>query len=172
MRPGRHGLSGRPSSTTWAGTGWTSAPSGSGVGLFELRVRSPIAGTILGQTVTLRGANLMATTDTRSVDEIIAEMTRRIVEKFDPLQVILFGSQARGDAHADSDVDLLVVFPHVENSFTTAVAILEELSGLGMAKDVVVTTPDEIEAWGKLIGTVLEPALREGRVLYERKSAA
>ena len=40
----------------------------------------------------------MATTNTRSVDEVIAEMTRRIVEKLDPLQVILFGSQARGDA--------------------------------------------------------------------------
>jgi uncharacterized protein len=114
----------------------------------------------------------MATTDTRSIDKIIAEMTRRIVEWFDPLQVILFGSHARGDAHADSDVDLLVVFPHVENTRLTAVAILDELSGLGVAKDVVVTTPDEIAAWGKLIGTVLEPALREGRVLYERKPAA
>jgi predicted nucleotidyltransferase len=39
----------------------------------------------------------IATTNTRSVDEIIAEMTRRIVEKLDPLQVSLFGSQARGD---------------------------------------------------------------------------
>jgi uncharacterized protein len=114
----------------------------------------------------------MATTDTRSVDEIVEEMTRRIVARFDPLQVILFGSRARGDAHEDSDVDLLVVFPHVENSRTMAVAILDELSGMGISKDIVVTTPDEIAAWGKLIGTVLEPALREGRVLYERGQAA
>jgi predicted nucleotidyltransferase len=114
----------------------------------------------------------VATKDTRSTDAIIDEMTRRIVERFDPLQVILFGSHARGDAHADSDVDLLVVFPHVENTRTAAVAILDELRGLGVAKDVVVTTPDEIAAWGKLIGTVLEPALREGRVLYDRDHAA
>ena len=109
----------------------------------------------------------MATTDTRSVDEIVEEMTRRIVARFDPLQVILFGSRARGDAHEDSDVDLLVVFPHVENSRTMAVAIRSELRGLGVAKDIVVTTPHEIATYSKLIGTVLEPALREGRVLYE-----
>jgi predicted nucleotidyltransferase len=106
------------------------------------------------------------------VDQIIAEMTLRIVKRFDPLQVILFGSQARGDAHVDSDIDLLVVVPHVENSRTAAVAILDELRGLGISKDVVVSTPEEIAAWGKPIGTVLEPALREGRVLYERDQAA
>jgi predicted nucleotidyltransferase len=38
---------------------------------------------------------MVATTDTRSIDETIAEMVRRIVERFDPLQVILFGSRAR-----------------------------------------------------------------------------
>jgi predicted nucleotidyltransferase len=114
----------------------------------------------------------MATTDSRSVDEIIQEMTRRIVARFDPLQVILFGSRARGDAHEDSDVDLLVVFPHVENSRTMAVAILDELADLPAFKDVVVTTPAEIAARGKLIGTVLEPALREGRVLHQRGVAA
>lgn len=114
----------------------------------------------------------MATTDARQVDEVIAEMTRRIVEKFDPLQVILFGSQARGDARPDSDVDLLVVFPHVGNTRLAAVAILDELSDMRAFKDIVVTTPAEIATWGKLIGTVLEPALREGRVLYERGMAA
>jgi predicted nucleotidyltransferase len=117
-----------------------------------------------GETVTM--------TNTRPIDAIIAEMVRRIVEKFDPLQVILFGSQARGDAHPDSDIDLLVVFPHVENSRTTAVAILDELSDMRAFKDIVVTTPDDIAARGELIGTVLEPALREGRVLYERGKAA
>lgn len=114
----------------------------------------------------------MATTDTRSVDKVVEDMTRRIVARFDPLQVILFGSRARGDAHEDSDVDLLVVFSHVENTRKMAVAILDELRGMGISKDIVVTTPDEIAAWGKLIGTVLEPALREGRVLYDRSQAA
>ena len=115
---------------------------------------------------------MVTTTDTRSIDAIISEMTRRIVERFDPLQVILFGSHARGEANADSDVDLLVVFPQVENTRIAAVAILDELRGAGVSKDVVVTTPDEIAAWGTLIGTVLEPALREGRVLYARGRAA
>ena len=39
----------------------------------------------------------------------IDRMVKRIVRKFHPQQVILFGSQARGDAGPDSDVDLLVV---------------------------------------------------------------
>jgi predicted nucleotidyltransferase len=74
--------------------------------------------------------------------------------------------------HADSDIDLLVVLPRVENSRTTAVVILDELSDLHVFTDVVVTTPDEIVARRHLIGTVLEPALREGRLLYERGHAA
>lgn len=114
----------------------------------------------------------MVASDAETADRIIAQMVRRIVEQFDPLQIILFGSRARGDARPDSDVDLLVVFPYVENSFTAAVAILDELSGMGLAKDVVVSTPEELAAYRHLIGTVFEPALREGRVLYERKSAA
>ena len=42
-------------------------------------------------------------------------MTDRIVEQFDPLKIILFGSHARGDATADSDIDLLVVFPVLDS---------------------------------------------------------
>ncbi len=36
-------------------------------------------------------------------------MVRRIVHRFRPERIILFGSHARGDAGPDSDVDLLVV---------------------------------------------------------------
>ena len=104
----------------------------------------------------------MTSTNTRSVDEIIAEMTRRIVEKFDPLQVILFGSQARGDAHADSDVDLLVVFPHVENTRLAAVAILDELSDMRGVQGHCRHDARRDRGWGKLIGNVLEPALARG----------
>jgi hypothetical protein len=42
------------------------------------------------------------------------------------------------------------------------------LGDLPVSKDVIVTTPEEIDRRGDLVGTVLRPALREGRVLYER----
>ena len=45
-----------------------------------------------------------------SIDEQIQHMARRIAAEFDPDQIILFGSHARGEAGADSDVDLLVEF--------------------------------------------------------------
>jgi predicted nucleotidyltransferase len=111
----------------------------------------------------------MAVSDGRSTDEIIAEMTRRIVEKFDPLQVILFGSHARGDAHADSDVDLLVVFPHVEDNRRMRVDIRRALSDLPIAKDVIVATPDDLARSTNRLGSILRPAVREGRTLYAHR---
>ena len=46
-------------------------------------------------------------------DAAIAEITDRIVRQFEPERIILFGSQARGDADDRSDVDLLVVMPEM-----------------------------------------------------------
>ena len=54
------------------------------------------------------------------------------------------------------------------NKRMAAVAIRRALADLPVCKDIVVTTPEEITRRGDLIGTVLRPALREGKVLYER----
>ena len=103
-----------------------------------------------------------------SVTTVITEMVDRIVREFNPEKIILFGSQARGDAREYSDVDLLVVMPDGTDRRETAVAILDLLGDLPVAKDVIVTTPDEVSRRGHIVGTVLRPALREGSVLYER----
>lgn len=103
-----------------------------------------------------------------AIDDTLAIMTERIVSGFQPERIVLFGSYARGDAQPDSDVDLLIVMPDDTDRRQTAIAIHDALSGLGIAKDVVVTTPDLITRYGHLVGTVLRPALREGKVLYER----
>lgn len=105
---------------------------------------------------------------TTTAADHIAAMTARIVQEFAPLRVILFGSHARGEATPDSDVDLLVVMPTVENKRQTAIQIRRALAGFPVSKDVIVTTPEEIARRGHLVGTVLRPALREGAVLYER----
>ena len=106
--------------------------------------------------------------DEHEAQACIADMVNRIVDGFEPLKVILFGSYARGDAGRDSDVDLLVVLPHVENKREAAVQMRRLLADAPLPKDIVVTTPEEVERRGDVIGTVLRPALREGKVLYER----
>ena len=110
----------------------------------------------------------MSVTPNNATENVIAAMTERIVQQFDPLRIILFGSQARGDAGPWSDVDLLVVLPEVANKREAAVAVRRALGSFTVSKDIIVTTPDEIERRGDLVGTILRPALREGKVLYER----
>ena len=94
-------------------------------------------------------------------------MVARVVERFAPHRVIVFGSLARGEADANSDVDLLVVMPFINGSRrATAVAILQELARFDTPKDVAVVTPEEFAAGRDLVGTIVFPAVHEGRVLY------
>ncbi len=98
----------------------------------------------------------------------IERMVQRIVTKFQPEQVILFGSQARGDATADSDVDLLVVMDFEGTAFEKGLEILQALRGIRVPVDVIVTRPEDF-AWRKdIVGTIEWPATREGKVLYAR----
>ena len=103
-------------------------------------------------------------------DEILRLATERLVAKFQPRRVILFGSQARGSADARSDVDLLVIRPippQGPNRRALMVAMDRALRGLDLATDLIVLTPEEFERDRQIPGTVARPASREGIVLYE-----
>lgn len=106
----------------------------------------------------------------KTLEEWLPNVVERIVERFDPLRVILFGSLARGEANYHSDVDLLVVFEEVkrEDKREVAVEIRRALADLPISKDVVVTDLEEISRRGKIVGTVLHEALQEGKVLHDR----
>ena len=101
-------------------------------------------------------------------EAIISTMVDRIVGRFQPSRVVLFGSQARGTAKEWSDVDLLVVMDNVPNKRRVAVEIRRSLGDLPISKDIVIATPDEITRRGHVVGTVLRAALREGMIVYER----
>ena len=101
----------------------------------------------------------------------ISIMTERIVREFDPLQIILFGSQARGDADRHSDIDLLVVFAELTDKRKTAIDIDRALADLPVAKDITVSTPEELERSRTRIGSVLRYAQQEGKVLWKNRNA-
>ena len=109
--------------------------------------------------------------DTIDDNDLLAIVRDRIVQRFQPIRLILFGSRARGDARPDSDVDLLVVLPDAPDKRAIAVEIRRTLRDLPVGKDVIVTTPEEIAVRGDLVGSVLRPALREGKVIFERPEA-
>ena len=103
------------------------------------------------------------------VDEVIlSEAVRRLVDRFNPEQVILFGSQATGAADSHSDVDLLVICPVASGRRGLMVEMDRALAGLPIARDIVVLTPEEYEQDRLIPGTVARPAWLEGRVLYGR----
>jgi predicted nucleotidyltransferase len=98
----------------------------------------------------------------------IRQMVRRIVSRFQPEKIILFGSHARGDAGPDSDVDLLIVMPFFGSKREKQVEIRLALSSIRIPKDIVVTTPEDF-LWRKEVpGTIERPAAREGKILYAR----
>jgi len=98
--------------------------------------------------------------------DTIGRMTQRIVERFQPQKVILFGSHARGDATTDSDLDFLVVMPFSGSRLKTCVEIRKVLRGFGVPKDVMVVTSEEFERYKDYPGSVVYPAAHEGRVMY------
>lgn len=100
--------------------------------------------------------------------DILDEATRRLVEKFHPEKIILFGSQARGTANEHSDVDLLVIC-HFEGPRRGLMVEMDRaLWGVGFARDIIVMTPEEYQRDVRIPGTIARPASREGKVLYER----
>jgi predicted nucleotidyltransferase len=101
--------------------------------------------------------------------ELLAEITRRIRAVSDPQQIILFGSYARGEPGPGSDMDLLIIKDQVDSTRAEAARIYRALADLTMPMDVVVVRTAYVQRYGDLVGTVVRPALRDGKVLYARR---
>ena len=93
-----------------------------------------------------------------------------VVAHFDPLQVILFGSQARGEAGADSDIDLLVVLddgaPAAKLGWRSA---FEARKNFHRGVDIVPCRQRWFEARRAVIGSLAHVAAEDGIVVYERR---
>ncbi|WP_078664330.1 MULTISPECIES: nucleotidyltransferase domain-containing protein [Carboxydocella] len=102
-------------------------------------------------------------------EDVIQEMVNAIRTKFNPEQIIVFGSWARGEANEDSDIDFLVIMPdEIPNKRFLQIEIRKALRGFAIPKDVVVLSKNEISKYKNINGLVYKNALEEGRVYYGR----
>ncbi len=104
----------------------------------------------------------------KTTEQAIQMMVDRLVARFDPDQIILFGSQARGTAGPGSDVDLLVIMPVSGSKREKRIEMRVALHDIAVPKDIILATPDEVARRRDIVGTIIRPALREGKVLYAR----
>lgn len=79
--------------------------------------------------------------------------------------VILFGSHARGEARADSDVDFLVIERVVKNRLEEWERLRRALKDFPTPVDIVVLDEERAERRAKVPGTMVHHALRDGQVL-------
>lgn len=92
-----------------------------------------------------------------------------LVQEYDPLKVILFGSMAGGEIHEWSDIDLVIV----KDTPKRFLARLKEVALLCRAPvgvDYLVYTPQEFDRLASDEGNSFfqREILEKGRVLYER----
>ena len=105
----------------------------------------------------------MKTLDT----DLLAEMTRRLVDEFQPEQIILFGSHAWGTPNEDSDVDVVVVVPDSDLSpHLRAAHAYRALRGLPIPIEVRVRTRTEFEQYRSVPTSLEHQISEEGIQLY------
>jgi hypothetical protein len=100
----------------------------------------------------------------------IAPILARVVERWDPLQIWLFGSRARGDAGIDSDWDLLAVVPDCPEpaDFDDLMMVWRVKRQPGISSDLIVYRASDFEADRPVPNTLAYATRIDGILVYER----
>jgi uncharacterized protein len=99
-------------------------------------------------------------------EQNLQNLCERIVQEFQPVSIILFGSYAYGNPTPDSDVDLLVVLPFNGKSFRKSLEILNRTNP-SFPIDLLARRPEDITRRYQEGDPLIREALDHGKVLYE-----
>ena len=97
----------------------------------------------------------------------IKKQTQLIVEKFNPVKIVLFGTYAYGKPTPDSDVDLLIIVNANKSTWELS-AEISLLLDHAFPLDIIVKTMQEIKDRLSVGDFFIEDIINKGKVLYER----
>ena len=101
--------------------------------------------------------------------EQIESVVQVIVEGYEPMKIILFGSYAYGHPTKDSDLDLLIIKDGEASGIQRNRRVRTILKDFSIPIDVIVKSSQEFDMLKDIIGTVMYPANKYGKVVYEQK---
>lgn len=105
----------------------------------------------------------------RITPELIEYIVQKIVDRFDPHKIILFGSHARGDATPDSDLDLFIVQSSQKSNRQVRRELDLFLAGRNFPLDLIVRKPREVALnLEDRNPFYIYHLFEEGKLLYER----
>jgi uncharacterized protein len=96
----------------------------------------------------------------------IEEIRDRIAQALNPKEIYLFGSYASGEAHEDSDVDLLIIMDSPLNPHQRNLQIRRLFPRRNFSLDAFVYTPEEALKYKDIPGTLLHNAYLNGKLIY------
>jgi predicted nucleotidyltransferase len=99
--------------------------------------------------------------------ETIKRLTELLIQAAKPKRIIMFGSQARGEAGEDSDLDVMVVEDGVSDRAAEMVRLNRLLRSSDIPVDLLVVSAEKFNYWCDTPGNVYFEAATEGEVLYE-----
>ncbi len=99
-------------------------------------------------------------------EQALEQVIQRIVAVAEPSRVILFGSHGRGEATEDSDLDILVIQPHVQNRGEATVRLRQAIGPVGVGVDILVYPEAEYKRRSQVPGTWPYWADKEGKIVH------
>ena len=99
-------------------------------------------------------------------------ISKRLVKKYNPDRIILFGSRAKGNSDKGSDIDLVIVKETKEPPLDRHIEVETLLADRAVPIDILVYTPDEIRHLYSIGSPFVEELMEKGRLLYMRKATS
>jgi predicted nucleotidyltransferase len=116
----------------------------------------------------MEGVVALASSPEFSDEQLLRTATARIVDRFSPDRLLLFGSRARGEARRDSDYDLLLIAESDVPRWKRPVPVYIAISDLEIPAEIFWWTEEEIEEWCDVKTHYIHNAMKEGIVLHEK----
>lgn len=102
--------------------------------------------------------------------QIIEEVKKRLIETYNPVEIYIFGSYARGTADEESDLDLLIIVDECDpkDRYKAMSEGYRALFGLNISKDIIVLSKSEFDIAAKNPQRIFYHIKENGTQFYKK----